>query len=159
MGFKSREPEMKRLTAAATVLTLIAGGAAAGSSGVTVDGAWARSTGGQMRPGAAYMEISNQGSEPATLVGIESAVASRIEIHRSTTDDSGVTRMEPVGKLIIPPGGSIALAPRGMHVMLMGLGAPLDEGDDIDLTLLFGDGHTLELSVPVESPGASGPSD
>ena len=159
MGFKSREREMKRLTAAATVLTLIAGGAAAGSSGVTVDGAWARSTGGQMRPGAAYMEIDNAGSDAATLVGIESAIASRIEIHESTTDDNGVTRMAPVGKLIIPPGGAVTLAPRGMHVMLMGLGAPLDEGDAIDLTLTFGDGRTLDLSVPVESPGASGPSD
>jgi copper(I)-binding protein len=58
--------------------------------------------------------------------------------------------MVPVEAVEVPPGQTVTLAPGGMHVMFMGLGAPLTEGEKIDAELVFEKAGRVEVQFNVE---------
>ena len=154
---------MKRTTLAALAAlttTLAAPGAVlAGSEDVVVESPWARASIGTNRPGAAYMTLRNTGDEAVTLTGIETAIAGTAEIHRSSTNDQGVSSMSPAGDITIAPGETVALEPGGLHAMLMKLQRPMTEGESFPLTLTFSDGGEVTVEVPILSIAARGPED
>jgi copper(I)-binding protein len=145
--------------AALAALTAAAGlgPARAGSEDVVVDDAWARATIGTARPGAAYLTLRNAGDAALTLTGVAAPVAARAEIHRSSMNEKGVSSMTPAGDIAIEPGEIVALEPGGLHVMLMGLQSPLDEGGAFELTLTFADGSEATVPVAVLGIAARGP--
>ena len=51
----------------------------------------------------------------------------------------------------IPPGGEAKLAPRGTHVMLMGLKAPLVAGKSFPLTLEFERAGAVEVEAKIQA--------
>lgn len=128
-----------------------------GSDDVTVENAWARAAIGTSRPGAAYMDISNTGDEPVTLTGIETDLAMMPMIHRSATDAKGVSSMSAAGDIVIAPGETVMLEPGGYHAMLMKLRQPMEEGETFPLILLFSDGGTVAVEVPILGIAARGP--
>ena len=70
----------------------------------------------------------------------------------------GVMNMRKVeGGLVIPAGGSASLSPGGFHLMLMGLTAPLKEGQMVPLTLTFEKAGPIEVQLQVDKMGATGP--
>lgn len=129
----------------------------AGSEDVTVEDAWSRASIGTNRPGAAYMTIRNAGDEPVTLTGIETDLATRPEVHLSSTNDQGVSSMAPAGEIEIAPGAAVALEPGGLHAMLMMLQRPMVEGETFALTLRFSDGGAVSVEVPILGMAARGP--
>lgn len=152
---------MRRLIAAAAIALAGSAGALAQESvragDFVVEQSWARATIGTSRPGAAYLTIRNEGSAPDTLVGIESGVAGSAEIHDTTTDASGITRMAPTGPLAIGPGEEIVLTPGGKHLMLMQLNEPLVEGETLPLTLRFEEAGEVAVEAPILGIGSRGP--
>jgi len=66
--------------------------------------------------------------------------------------------MRPVEKIQVAPGEPTVLKPGGLHVMLIGLEAPLKEGESFPLTLTFQQAGKTEVTVSVESVGAMQPS-
>lgn len=129
----------------------------AGSEDVVVEDAWARASIGTNRPGAAYMTVRNTGTDPVTLVGLETPLAMMPDIHETTIDANGVSSMGPVGEITIPAGESVLLEPGGMHAMLMRLHTKMVEGETFRLTLNFADGGTLTVDVPILGIAALGP--
>ena len=118
---------------------------------------WTRAT----PPGAAvaggYVTITNRGDVSARLVGGDTDVAGRVEIHEMTMAD-GVMRMRPLADgLEIPPGATVALEPGGYHVMFMDLAAPLVEGETVRATLRFAEAGAIELPFAVAPIGAAAP--
>ncbi|WP_291733631.1 copper chaperone PCu(A)C [Leisingera sp. F5] len=143
---------------AALVLPFGAASAAlAGSGQVSVENAWSRASIGTSRPGAAYMEIVNEGDEPVTLTGIKTDIAMMPEIHRSSTNEQGVSSMAPAGDVSIAAGETVALEPGGLHAMLMKLQRPMKEGETFPLSLVFSDGGWVTVNVPVLGIAARGP--
>lgn len=69
----------------------------------------------------------------------------------------GDSSMVPAGEIEVGPGESIALEPGGLHVMLMGLQSPLDEGGAFELMLTFSDGGEVTVPVTVLGITARGP--
>jgi len=68
----------------------------------------------------------------------------------------GVMQMRQVEEgLPIPAGGSLALAPGGAHLMLIGLDEPIHEGDQVTLTLEFANAAPIEVAVPVAAEAPS----
>jgi copper(I)-binding protein len=63
-------------------------------------------------------------------------VASKVQVHRTEILD-GIARMREVAVLHVDAGQTLEFAPNGMHLMLMGLKAPLVEGQKFDLELQF----------------------
>lgn len=131
----------------------------ADSDDVSVDNAWARASIGVNRPGAAYMEIANNGDEPVTLTHIETDLAMMPMIHRSTTDAKGVSLMSAAGEISIAPGETVALEPGGLHAMLMKLRRPMKKGASFSMTLFFSDGGEITTDVPILGIAARGPED
>lgn len=124
---------------------------------VVVEEPWARASMGSGRPGAAYMTLRNVSDETVVLVGMETPIAMMVEVHRTDTDASGVSRMSAAGNLDFEPGDTVALEPGGLHAMLMRLQGPMTEGETFPLTLLFLDGDRLTVDVPILSLRARGP--
>ncbi|MAB06736.1 MAG: copper chaperone PCu(A)C [Rhodobacteraceae bacterium] len=153
---------MKRRTIIAALIPIVifAGFSApsqADSQEILVDDVWARASIGMSRPGAVYLTIRNTGGKVVTLVGIETQIADRAEVHRTATDANGVSSMAYVGDLSIAPGREVELKPGGLHIMLMGLKEPMLEGSRIKLELIFDDGGRIPVAVSVRGIAATGP--
>ena len=88
---------------------------------------------------AAYLVVENRGGASDRLLAVEFSGASMAELHESFVDSSGVARMRRVEAVDVPAGEDVRLEPGGLHVMLMGLRAPLVKGDSVDLVLRFED--------------------
>ena len=131
--------------------------ALAGVEDIVVEGAWSRASIGTSRPGAAYMTIRNTGDEAVTLTKIHTDIAMMPEIHRTSTNEQGVSSMAPTGEIEIGPGETVALEPGGLHAMLMRLLRPMAEGDRFLLTLVFSDGGEVMVDVPILGFAARGP--
>ena len=138
---------------------MLATSAMAGSADVVVENAWARASIGTSRPGAAYMEVHNAGDEPVTLTGLRTDLAMLPEVHRTATDEQGVSSMSPAGQIVIAPGETVAFEPGGLHAMLMQLQRPMEEGETFPLTLTFSDGGETTVEVPILGIAARGPED
>jgi len=125
---------------------------------MVVDDAWARPMTVEMGaegslPGtnsAAYLDLRNGGRDPDRLLGVESSVAERTELHESVLDGD-VMRMRRVDGVDLPPGEAVRLAPGGLHIMLLDLRRSLEVGDTLTLTLTFRNAPSLSVAVPVRA--------
>ncbi|NHK26992.1 copper chaperone PCu(A)C [Parvularcula flava] len=113
---------------------------------VAISGGWVRAVGEGVRMSAGYGTISNTGNEPDRIVALTSPVAEAVELHESVEED-GRSMMRPVTGLEVPAGGEVTLAPGGYHIMLIGVAAPLVEGETYDITITFE--NAGELTVPM----------
>lgn len=142
---------MKTRVATAVVAALASG--AVGAADVHVEEAWARASAGAARNGAAYVTLVNRGAD-AALIGVESPAAERAELHMHIMDGD-MARMRPAGSVPLPEGARVTLAPGGLHIMLMGLRAPLREGSSFAMTLRFDDGDSRDIEVAVGGVAAA----
>jgi len=138
--------------------TLLALVAAPALGEVSITEAWVRGTvAGQMATGA-FMQIRS--STDAALVSAASPAAKAVEIHEMALD-AGVMRMRAIDRLALPAGKTVEMKPGGYHVMMMGLAAPLKQGDVVPFTLTFvdkdGRRSTQEIKVPVRALTESTP--
>jgi len=144
----------KKLILVACVAGLIALAGAAGAhdyrlGDLEIRHPWARASIGAAKAGAAYVVISNQGREPDRLVAVATVVAAKAALHLQQMKD-GVMRMRPVAAIEIAPGEPAVLAPGGLHIMLMGLKAPLIAGTRFALTLIFEKAGSIDVQVEVQ---------
>jgi copper(I)-binding protein len=95
----------------------------------------------------------------ATADRLESAHTPRAAMtHLHSVDDAGgMARMRAVEGVDVPAGKTVALAPQGLHIMLMGLDKPLVAGERFPLTLHFAHGGDRVVEVRVQSPTAPPP--
>lgn len=121
---------------------------------LTIDHPWARAS--VAANGAAYMTINTSGTAPDQLIGASSPVAAAVELHTHIIEGD-VMRMRPVKAIDINVGESAVLKPGGLHVMLIGLKAPLTQGETFPLTLTFAKAGTTTVDVAVQTPGAGVP--
>jgi copper(I)-binding protein len=115
---------------------------------------WARATPGMAHIGAVYLTIRSPAAD--RLVAASTAVAAGAEFHESAMAGM-VMKMRPLAGVAIPAGQSVAFAPGGMHIMLVGLKAPLREGRSFPLTLTFARAGPQTVTVTVGKVGAMGP--
>ena len=127
---------MNRTSVTALVVVLLAAALPAWAAGLTVTGAWSRSTPPGVTVGVAYFTLRNDTAKSDRLLKISSPIAKTVQVHRTEILD-GIARMREVAVLHIDAGQTVEFAPNGMHVMLMGLEKPLVEGEKFDLDLLF----------------------
>lgn len=104
--------------------------------------------------GAGFMTLRSTGGADR-LVSAASPAARTVELHTMTMD-GGIMRMRPVPDIPVPAGGTVTLAPGGMHVMLIGLTAPLRAGDRIPVTLTFERAGAVQVELAVEAMARGG---
>jgi copper(I)-binding protein len=124
-----------------------------GTSEISVVDPWVRAS--ATRTGAAYLTIENSGKAGDRLLEARSSVAEKVEIHDMTMEDM-VMKMRRLDDLPVEAGSSVALAPGGKHIMLIGLSGPLTEGMTVPLTLVFEKAGEVVVEAPVRPAGQSG---
>ena len=132
---------------------LLAGTAAAQTGAVEVANAWARATPGMADTGAAYLTLQSPTDD--RLTGVTTPAAEKAELHVMKMN-GGIMEMRPLAAIDLPAGQKITLKPGAMHIMLLGLRAPLRAGQSFALTLHFAKAGAREVSVAVEKVGAMG---
>lgn len=106
-----------------------------------------------------YLTIENTGTSDDRLVGIETDLSERAELHEMKMED-GVMKMRALGDgIAIPAGGTVELKPGGLHLMFMGIRHPLKEGDEVPVKLTFETAGSIEVMLKVGSIGGYGQSD
>jgi len=120
---------------------------------IMIDHPWARATPGRAKNGAAFMKLVNTGGTPDRLMGVRGDIADRVELHTHIHED-GVMKMRPSGPIEVPANGHVMLEPGSYHVMMIGLKAPLVEGETFPVTLVFEKAGEVAVEIKVESVGA-----
>lgn len=114
---------------------------------------WARPTVAGQSAGGGYLAIRNTGSVADRLLGGTAAGAASVELHEMRMDGD-VMRMREIKALELPAGKLVTLAPGGLHLMLMGLKAPLKVGDKLPVKLRFEKAGEVEVVFHVQSKPA-----
>lgn len=116
---------------------------------LVIDHPWARETAPRQANGAGYFVVANPTSTADRLIRADAAVAERVELHTHIMED-GVMKMREVEFIEVPAEGEARLEPGGFHIMLLGLEAPLTEGESFPLTLEFENAGEVEVEVAIE---------
>jgi len=123
---------------------------------LTLTDLWTRATPPGAPTAAGYLTITNKGNEADTLTAASSAEAASGELHVMETKD-GVMTMRPVeGGIEIPAGGTVTLAPDGLHIMFVTLKAQLKEGEKFPVTLTFAKAGSVTTFMHIMAIGAKG---
>lgn len=115
---------------------------------------WTRAAGANGN-GAGFMSLRNAGAQPDRLLSAASPIARVAELHTHIREGE-VMRMRPVNDIPLPAGQTVELRPGGLHIMLIGLNAPLVQGARVPLTLRFERAGEVQVELAVESAGARG---
>lgn len=119
---------------------------------ITVNDAYSRITAPTVKMGAAFMEITNNGTKDDVLLGAKADVAKKIEMHITSVDKEGVMKMHEMKDGIpLPAGKTVQLQPGGLHIMLMGLKSPLKLNDTYPMTLTFKNAPEKTIKIEVNN--------
>ncbi|WP_198374665.1 copper chaperone PCu(A)C [Neoroseomonas rubea] len=116
---------------------------------------WTRAAGANGN-GGGFMRLTNGGAQPDRLISAASPIARVVELHTHLREGD-VMRMRPVNDIPIPAGQTVELRPGGVHVMLIGLNAPLQQGTRVPVTLRFERAGEVTVELAVEAAGARAP--
>ncbi len=118
---------------------------------VLVTDPWIRAMPPRMPVTAAFMTVQNLTAQPLSLIAVESPAFGRIELHRTEIDAQGLARMVAQNQFVLPPHGSLSLAPKGNHLMLYQPQQPLQPGTQLPLTLIFAEGQRVVVQAEVKA--------
>ncbi|AWL12499.1 hypothetical protein HMF8227_02034 [Saliniradius amylolyticus] len=100
---------------------------------------------------AAYVTVLNSGEKDITIVGAQSDVAERVELHNHVMDD-GMMSMQKQDEIPLPAGSEVRFQPGGYHIMLFDLKAPLSANTPVSIRLLLDNGQSLMFSAKPQKP-------
>ena len=118
---------------------------------ITIGHPYARATVPGQPAGGGFLKLENKGGDDR-LLSASAGVSSAVELH-SMSMEGDVMRMRQVDAIELPAGKTVELKPGGLHVMFMGLKAPLKAGDSFPLKLKFEKAGEVTVDVKVEAPG------
>lgn len=141
---------MRKSLVGATLVAMTVAACGGGDSLEVVD-PWGRTSPMNAEAGAFYMTIENGTDVEDRIVSATSERCTMVELHNSSMNDEGVMSMEPAPELfVVPSGGELVLEPNGLHVMCMGLTAPLVEGETVTLELEMEQAGTVTVEAAIE---------
>jgi periplasmic copper chaperone A len=139
---------------AAALLTLTAcspsGPGAGEAAAVQVAGAICRPTPVGRQMTGCYLTLTTTTAD--RLVSVTSPAANLVQIHESRIESGMMMMNELKEGLPLPAGETVALAPGGNHLMLLGVEEPLVAGDTVALTLTFESSSPVEVTATVGQP-------
>lgn len=122
---------------------------------LVIDHPYATPTRPGMTTGAVYVRaIQNKGTQPDRLLSARTPAAATVELHRMEMDGD-VMRMRAVPAIELLAKTDVRLrhgTANGHHLMLLGLTAPLKDGDRFPVTLTFQRAGEREVMVWVQTP-------
>ena len=115
------------------VLLLLAVSSSLCFAQVSVKDAWVRATVPHQKATGAFLQLT--AVRDSRLVAVRSPVAGSTELHEMSMANN-VMKMRAVDAVELPAGKAVEFKPGGYHIMLLGLKAPVKEGESVPLTLV-----------------------
>jgi copper(I)-binding protein len=145
---------LKRIFSSFAALTLVCFAALASSHEYTlgnlfIEHPWAMPTAPTATTGAGYLVLKNKGNKADRLISASAGVANKVELH-THIKEGDVLKMRPVDAIDIPAGGETKLEPGGLHIMLIGLKKPLEEGQRFPVVLKFENAGEITVDLLVQ---------
>ena len=107
------------------------------------------------KTGAGFMTIMNHGKTADRLIAVETTASTRADLH-GTVRDGTVMKMRAQGSGVpVPAGGSVTFAPGGLHVMFIGLKAPVPDGSSIRARLRFEKAGSIDVAFKAEKAASA----
>jgi copper(I)-binding protein len=135
--------------------TLLAGACAClpaiAAADMMVHDAYARSASAMAQSGAAFMEIMNMGDMDDRLIAASSDISARVELHTHIMDGDVMRMVEVEDGFPVAAGETVMLERGGKHVMFLGLNQPLEQGDEVEVTLTFENAGDVTVMIPVDN--------
>lgn len=117
---------------------------------------WARSASASSLEGGGFFTLVNKGGAADRLIAASSPAAERIEIHAIKVVGGDIEMRPLENGLAIHPGSTATFKPRGYHLLLIGLKAPLGPGGAVPVTLTFEKAGSIDIELAVAAPGPVG---
>ncbi len=117
---------------------------------------WARSPSSDALEAGGFLTLTNRGGEADRLTGAASPLALDVELHGIKVVGAGIVMKRLDRGLGLPAGTTITLKPRGYHLLMKGLSAPLVKGQRVPVTLTFEKAGVHEVELVVEAAGPIG---
>lgn len=125
------------------------GGTSGAGAALSIADPWAKAADDGMT--AAFGTVRNDGDQAVTIIGARTDAAQEVQLHETADDGSGgMSMQEKEGGFELAAGATLELTPGGEHLMLMGLTAPLQPGDALDITLELADGTEVPFTATVK---------
>jgi periplasmic copper chaperone A len=131
------------------LLALTAPIALRAAGGITVTDAQVRMVPPNTTMAQMSLVLHNQSARERKLIKAQSPLATAVELHARLSEAADDMRMREIPDIAIAAHGEVALTPRGLHLMLIGLKEPLSEGDIVPVTLTFDGGGTIRVDAVV----------
>ena len=125
---------------------------AAEDATLDINSAWIPEAPPTARMLAGYLDVTNGGETPVTIVDVAGDAFEKVEMHRTERSD-GVARMRRQHRIEIPPGETVHFEPGGLHLMLMRPESPPRAGDEIPLRLVDENGSEYPFTAQVRKRG------
>lgn len=118
-------------------------GASASAGSLKMEGAWVKATNGGMT--AVFGKITNTGDKAVKITGASSTATDTVQLHTTSKNSDGSTKMQQVQEFTIEPGATLELKSGGDHIMLMNMSCSLMAGGETTVTLTADDGTSLDI--------------
>lgn len=111
-----------------------------------VENAWVRAMPPGRKMTAAYGSFKNTGTTVLRIKVFSSPQFSSVSLHETIIDSSGMSRMQGIQEMLIPPGEVFLLEPGGKHLMLMGKHSNTATRDTNSVSIIF----SMEIEHSIE---------
>lgn len=101
---------------------------------------------------AGFFVLTNHFDETIVLVGAESEIAEKVEIHTHSMRD-GVMKMSQIPSVTVDPHQSVEFKSGGLHLMFFNLKKTLKVGDKVAVNLIDANGKKYPLHATAIKPG------
>jgi copper(I)-binding protein/putative intracellular protease/amidase len=118
---------------------------------LVIHNAWIQEMPPARRLTAVYLTIENLSGKENALLAAKADVAGVVELHRAEMNN-GMMRMRKLDRVALPVGKTELTG--DLHIMLIDLKTPLQEGDQVALTLEFENAVKQTVMVPVKKRSA-----
>ncbi len=107
------------------------------------------------KTGAGFLTIVNRGKQPDRLVAVITDAANRADLHGTIQQGNVMQMRAQADGVPIPAGGTVTFAPGGLHVMFIGLKAPVPDGRMIKARLQFARAGAVDVAFKAEGAAAA----
>jgi len=104
--------------------------------GIEVEDAWIRLVPPVLKKTAMFFKIKNESLSEDYLIGAETDICKRTEIHKTVIKGNRAV-MVKVESVKIAPKSEVVFKPHSYHLMLIGLKRALEEGQRVEVFLIF----------------------
>lgn len=122
------------------------------SASIEVSEVWAPASFPAAKTAAVYLTLKNVSDVDVSLVSasLDESIASMVQIHHTMMHGDMAKMHELKDGLTIPANSIVTMKPRGLHIMLMGLKAPLKTKQTFMIDLNFSDGTSQTHEVLIK---------